>query len=248
MVLLRCPICRDDFKEGDQLRKITVCSHVFHEDCLENWFKYNEACPVCSKPLNREILRIIRPKRDLSEMRRKSVEDFELKSPTEIHAHSKIGMTSILKRRGGMEGFEDKLNPIWKKGTRHMSMSRLDVIETPSPCLDPEHLGYGSKKKGTDGSKSNHNGQSDHFRDLGAVMTEGPQTDNSSPYNRIETDPGSVSTPLSDRLPMTSSMLSNTSQMPLAQTSSPLEYPNSSQNHIVRVGPAEKPIIKKHKK
>ena len=248
MILFRCPICRDDFKDGDQLRKITICSHVFHEDCLENWFKYNEACPVCSKPLNREILRIIRPKRDLSEMRRKSVDEFELKSPTENHGHSKIGMASILKRRGGIEGVEDKLNPIWKRGARHMSMSRLDVLETPSPCLDPEYLGHGLKKKAAEGSRSTHTGHSDNIRDIGAVMTEGCQNDHTATCNRIETDPGSVSTPLSDRLPMGSSMLSNTSQLPLVQTLSPTQHPVSSQNQILRVPAGEKPIIKKHKK
>lgn len=47
-----CSICLEDFKEGDNV--ITLqCKHIFHENCLTNWFiKKNTnkiECPICNK-------------------------------------------------------------------------------------------------------------------------------------------------------------------------------------------------------
>lgn len=52
---------QEDFEDGCIVRRITICNHIFHEGCLEGWLKYNEACPICGKSLNREYLRVIRP-------------------------------------------------------------------------------------------------------------------------------------------------------------------------------------------
>lgn len=47
-----CSICLEDFKGGDNV--ITLqCKHIFHENCLTNWFiKQNSnkiECPICNK-------------------------------------------------------------------------------------------------------------------------------------------------------------------------------------------------------
>jgi len=42
-----CSICFDEIKEQDQ--KIIKCSHVFHEGCIDKWFKRSHQCPLCRK-------------------------------------------------------------------------------------------------------------------------------------------------------------------------------------------------------
>lgn len=43
----RCPITMDEFQEGDMVRQIRHCSHVFTEEPIQNWFRSNVRCPVC---------------------------------------------------------------------------------------------------------------------------------------------------------------------------------------------------------
>jgi len=42
-----CPITLDEFQEGDIIRQIKHCKHVFHETSIQNWFRTNVRCPVC---------------------------------------------------------------------------------------------------------------------------------------------------------------------------------------------------------
>lgn len=55
-----CCICVDEFVPEDKIR-ITVCDHIFHNQCLVQWLehklKQNEKpdCPNCRKALGREI-------------------------------------------------------------------------------------------------------------------------------------------------------------------------------------------------
>lgn len=43
----QCPITLEDFENGDIVRQIRHCRHVFHEDSIQNWFRSNVRCPVC---------------------------------------------------------------------------------------------------------------------------------------------------------------------------------------------------------
>jgi hypothetical protein len=49
-----CAICQDLFEEGQQMRKINYCSHYFHKDCIDVWFRNNVHCPTCRHDI-REI-------------------------------------------------------------------------------------------------------------------------------------------------------------------------------------------------
>lgn len=46
-----CSICRLDYQENDIIRKINHCSHYFHHNCIDNWFKNHTTCPVCRHSL-----------------------------------------------------------------------------------------------------------------------------------------------------------------------------------------------------
>ncbi|ESN95745.1 hypothetical protein HELRODRAFT_178925 [Helobdella robusta] len=43
-----CPICCDEFEENSFVLKLS-CGHIFHPDCLENWFVEKQNCPFCRK-------------------------------------------------------------------------------------------------------------------------------------------------------------------------------------------------------
>lgn len=41
-----CSICISNFKCSDNLYKIS-CNHLFHKECLDEWVKHKQECPVC---------------------------------------------------------------------------------------------------------------------------------------------------------------------------------------------------------
>ena len=48
----RCPICFEDFVEGEFVTKILHCGHVFKTVQLNNWFLRSSTCPVCRYDLH----------------------------------------------------------------------------------------------------------------------------------------------------------------------------------------------------
>jgi hypothetical protein len=51
-----CSICRDDFKNLDNLKKLE-CNHIFHSDCLEYWLcNKNNNCPICRQKVEKNDL------------------------------------------------------------------------------------------------------------------------------------------------------------------------------------------------
>ena len=47
-----CLICHEDYIASSSLIRIMDCSHIYHSTCIEEWFKYNESCPICRKKLS----------------------------------------------------------------------------------------------------------------------------------------------------------------------------------------------------
>ena len=41
-----CPVCHDEFDE-EEIVKILLCKHYFCEECITEWFKVKDTCPVC---------------------------------------------------------------------------------------------------------------------------------------------------------------------------------------------------------
>jgi hypothetical protein len=49
LIELVCPICIDNFKEGEYYRTLD-CTHSFHKKCIDRWFKKDHSeCPMCRK-------------------------------------------------------------------------------------------------------------------------------------------------------------------------------------------------------
>ncbi|XP_038875603.1 RING-H2 finger protein ATL16-like [Benincasa hispida] len=42
-----CAVCLTEFQTEEQLRKIPICSHLFHIDCIDIWLQNNSNCPLC---------------------------------------------------------------------------------------------------------------------------------------------------------------------------------------------------------
>ena len=65
-----CSICFEEFQPLVFVRKIPICQHVFHSECIDNWFKtqihfvnslthsqtqiqeVNQNCPICKADIN----------------------------------------------------------------------------------------------------------------------------------------------------------------------------------------------------
>uniref|UniRef100_A0AC35UCG1 RING-type E3 ubiquitin transferase n=1 Tax=Rhabditophanes sp. KR3021 TaxID=114890 RepID=A0AC35UCG1_9BILA len=43
---ITCIICRDDMTRVGEPKKLP-CGHVFHKNCLRNWFQHQRTCPTC---------------------------------------------------------------------------------------------------------------------------------------------------------------------------------------------------------
>jgi hypothetical protein len=42
-----CPICCEEFQEGNYVKALPVCKHIFHEKCVKEWLMMNPLCPMC---------------------------------------------------------------------------------------------------------------------------------------------------------------------------------------------------------
>lgn len=44
-----CPICLHALKQGDSLRQLGVCGHMFHRSCIDLWLLRSSGCPLCKR-------------------------------------------------------------------------------------------------------------------------------------------------------------------------------------------------------
>lgn len=49
-----CSICHSQYEEGDILRSINSCNHIFHLSCIEEWLHNHTTCPVCRRDITTE--------------------------------------------------------------------------------------------------------------------------------------------------------------------------------------------------
>ncbi|BAE63405.1 hypothetical protein F9C07_11964 [Aspergillus flavus] len=53
--IFTCSICLDKVRKKDPIHTLQ-CHHVFHRECLENWFLgFHNQCPMCKKPFFEEL-------------------------------------------------------------------------------------------------------------------------------------------------------------------------------------------------
>ncbi|XP_052178861.1 RING-H2 finger protein ATL66-like [Diospyros lotus] len=42
-----CAVCLGEFEDGEWLKHLPNCSHVFHVSCIDTWFQTHSSCPLC---------------------------------------------------------------------------------------------------------------------------------------------------------------------------------------------------------
>ncbi|TVU22855.1 hypothetical protein EJB05_32576, partial [Eragrostis curvula] len=42
-----CAVCLNDLDEGQTVRRLPGCKHVFHRECIDAWLASRASCPVC---------------------------------------------------------------------------------------------------------------------------------------------------------------------------------------------------------
>ncbi|KAL8214496.1 hypothetical protein R6Q57_003945 [Mikania cordata] len=46
-----CAVCLGDVENGDRVRLLPNCNHLFHVKCIDEWFVGHASCPVCRVPV-----------------------------------------------------------------------------------------------------------------------------------------------------------------------------------------------------
>ncbi|KAK1437016.1 hypothetical protein QVD17_02801 [Tagetes erecta] len=46
-----CPICLGEFREGEKMRILPKCKHLFHVKCIDKWLLSHSSCPICRQLL-----------------------------------------------------------------------------------------------------------------------------------------------------------------------------------------------------
>ncbi|XP_059647021.1 RING-H2 finger protein ATL33-like [Cornus florida] len=42
-----CPVCLSVFSDGEEIRQVKPCKHLFHTACIDMWLYSHSNCPVC---------------------------------------------------------------------------------------------------------------------------------------------------------------------------------------------------------
>lgn len=42
-----CPICLEEYKDGDNVGTMEKCGHDYHVDCIKKWLLMKKLCPIC---------------------------------------------------------------------------------------------------------------------------------------------------------------------------------------------------------
>jgi len=51
-----CPVCCDDFQEGEEIYELPECKHEFHPCCIDSWFTKSILCPMCRSNVKENLL------------------------------------------------------------------------------------------------------------------------------------------------------------------------------------------------
>ncbi|XP_022147740.1 E3 ubiquitin-protein ligase EL5-like [Momordica charantia] len=48
---LECAVCLSAFEDGEEVKKLPRCTHMFHAPCIDMWLYSHSDCPLCRAPV-----------------------------------------------------------------------------------------------------------------------------------------------------------------------------------------------------
>ncbi|KAJ3692169.1 hypothetical protein LUZ60_012519 [Juncus effusus] len=48
----QCSVCMNLVQEGEKVRQLTDCKHLFHPECIDMWLYSHSTCPLCRSTVN----------------------------------------------------------------------------------------------------------------------------------------------------------------------------------------------------
>ncbi|KAL9673285.1 hypothetical protein QQ045_029541 [Rhodiola kirilowii] len=46
-IVVDCPVCLTEFEEGECVKMLPSCQHLFHPECIDTWLLSRASCPIC---------------------------------------------------------------------------------------------------------------------------------------------------------------------------------------------------------
>ncbi|KAF3319706.1 RING-H2 finger protein ATL32 [Carex littledalei] len=53
----QCAICLSILQTGETVKRIPVCKHFFHIECINKWLRLHSTCPMCRSPATSTTMR-----------------------------------------------------------------------------------------------------------------------------------------------------------------------------------------------
>ncbi|CAN6194951.1 unnamed protein product [Urochloa humidicola] len=47
-----CAVCLGPVQEGEMVRRLPACGHVYHVECIDRWLAVHRTCPLCRSELD----------------------------------------------------------------------------------------------------------------------------------------------------------------------------------------------------
>ncbi|KAJ1685285.1 hypothetical protein LUZ63_016675 [Rhynchospora breviuscula] len=54
-----CSVCLEPFQEGEVVRELPRCQHLFHAECIDMWLYSHITCPLCRSVIGRTQKRAV---------------------------------------------------------------------------------------------------------------------------------------------------------------------------------------------
>jgi hypothetical protein len=51
-----CAVCLGEVENGEMVRRMPACQHVFHRECIDLWLRGHATCPVCRSGVLSEVV------------------------------------------------------------------------------------------------------------------------------------------------------------------------------------------------
>ncbi|KAJ1395643.1 Zinc finger, RING-type [Sesbania bispinosa] len=134
---LECAICLLEFEEDSMLRLLTVCYHVFHQECIDLWLSSHKTCPVCRKDLEYSPTNETRKSQEVAEDNLRVVEESRDHVCIEIRNGMKIAQNETVSKLAPPEINSSLVSPatqliLYIATCCIYDSTRLDVADTLS--------------------------------------------------------------------------------------------------------------------